>query len=310
MTKEKEYMEFVEAVKQELVVQLKVPWESIRFEKGENEGERDRILVKTEYENGLTGVMGIEAAGLFLLYKRGVSVELLTGQLKSDWKKKCTSETIRILNEMEDYEKLKERLIIRAISFRSNAEQLKGAVYRRFGDIALVVYLVLRETEYDFLSAKVQKQVAERWGKKEKEIFDSAMINTHVLYPPRIYDWLHENGRFGYRDGVFMNPLEPVTLKKGPEGNCLTNVKQLNGATALFYPGVAKRISVLLGEDFYAAFTSIHEVMIHGASTVEPSVIHASLASVNENNQKEEVLSDKVYYYNSSENALSVVQEY
>lgn len=310
MTKEKEYMEFVEAVKQEIGLQLKVPGESIRFEKGENEGERDRILVKTEYENGLTGVMGIEAAGLFLLYKRGASVEFLTGQLKADWKKKCTSETIGILNEMEDYEKLKERLIIRAVSFHSNEEQLKSAVYRRFGDIALVVYLMIRETEYDFLSAKVQKQVVEKWGKKEKEVFDSAMINTHVLYPPRIYDWLHGNGRFGYRDGVFMSPLEPVTLEKGPQGNCLTNVKQLNGATALFYPGVAKRISVLLGEDFYAVFTSIHEVMIHGASTVEPSVIRASLASVNANNQKEEILSDKVYYYSGRENTLSVVQEY
>lgn len=307
MTKEKEYKEFVKAVEQEMAVQLGVPEENVSFEKGENEGERDRILIKTEYENGLTGVMGIEAASLFLLYKRGAAIETLAKQVKNDWKKKCTSETLGILMDMEDYEKLKERLIIRAISFTENEKQLKGTVYRRFGDIALVVYLKLRETEYDFLSAKVQKQVLEKWGKEEKEVFDSAMINTHVLYPPRIYDWLHGNGKFGYREGAFMNPLEPFFLEKGPQGNCLTNVKQLNGATALFYPGVAKRIGALLGEDFYVVFTSIHEAMIHGATTVAPEIIRASLESVNASNEKTEILSDKVYYYSRKNNSLTAV---
>lgn len=307
MTEEKEYKAFVEAVEQEVQVQFKIPAENIRFEPGK-EGKRDRILIETMYENGLKGVMGIEAAGLFLLYKRGNSLKNLVAEIAKDREKKCTRETVDILGNMENYEALKERMIVRAVNYRANREQIDNAIYRRFGDVALVVYLVLRESEYDFLSAKVQKKMLETWQQKEKDVFEAAMVNTHVLYPPRIYDWLEcKNGKFAYQDGIFMNPLVPVTLQRGLRGNCLTNVKQLNGATALFYPGVAKRIAGLLGEDFYVAFTSIHEAMIHAASSADVEIIKESLSSVNENNEEEEILSNQVYYYSRGNNTLEPV---
>lgn len=308
MSEEKEYMEFVEAVKQEIMGKLKVPKESVRFEKGKKEGNRDRILIETSYGNGLKGVMGVEAAGLFLLYKRGTSLEDLAEEIRKDRDRKCTRQTVDILKDMDHYELLKDRLIVRAVNYTRETKQLQNTIYRRFGDIALAVYLILRESDYDFLSAKVHKNMAETWGKKEAEVFENAMINTHILYPPRIYDWLHGNGKFSYQEGVFMNPLEEIALEKGARGNCLTNVKQLNGATALFYPGVAQRIGNLLGEDFYAAFTSIHEAMIHSVSSIDVHIVEESLQSVNKNNEQEEILSLQVYRYSRKENRLAAVK--
>lgn len=301
MTKEKDYLEFVEAVEQEIAQSFKLSRERIWLQKEEN---RDRILVENVYDNGLKSVMGIEAAGLFLLYKRGTSIEALVDQMKRDWERKCTKQTMDIFQDMEDYEKLRGRLIVRAVNSKARPEHLENAVFQRVGDILLVVYLVLSETEYDFLSAKLQRSLLKKWGLSKEEVFDNAMINTHILYPPRIYDWTKGLKKFPYSEGAFMNPLEHFELKKTPLGNCLTNVKQLNGATTLFYPGVAKRLSYLLGEDFYAAFTSIHEVMLHGVSSIDLSVIEASLESVNENNEEDEILSQKVYYYSSKEDKI------
>ncbi|KSV58875.1 DUF5688 family protein [Acetivibrio ethanolgignens] len=304
MTKEKEYLEFVEEAIALIAKRLKLSKEAVRFEKGQEGKNRDRIVVETLYENGLKGVMGIEAAGLFLMYKRGMALEELAEEIARDREEKCGQETLEILQDMENYDKLKERLIVRAVSWERKREQISGSVYRRFGDIALVVYLVLRETEYDFLSAKVQRQAVEKWGKTEKEIFENAMINTHVLYPPRIYDWLKGDGKFSYQEGVFMNILEPVSLNRGIRGNCLTNVKQLNGATVLFYPGVAARIAALLEDDFYVAFTSVHEAMVHSVSSVDPRIILESLRSVNAANEEDEILSNRIYYYSQKEKAL------
>lgn len=310
MTEEKEYMEFVEAVLQEIRVKLKISKENIRFVKGEKtEGNRDRILIESFYEDGLKGVIGVEAAGLFLLYKRGNSLARLVEGIALDREQKCSKQTVDILKNIEDYGSLKDRLIVRAVNYEENKLQIEKGIYRRLGDIALVVYVILRESEYDFLSAKVQKRVLKSWEKREKEVFETAMINTHILYPPRIYDWLNcPKGKFGYEQGAFMNPMESVSLAKGVRGNCLTNVKQLNGATSLFYPGVAKRLADLLEEDFYVAFTSIHEAMIHGVSTVDPSMIQMSLENINENNLKEEILSNRVYCYTRQSNTIKLLE--
>ena len=308
MTKEKEYMEFVEAVRLEVAKLLKLPLECVRFQKGTKEDKRDRILIETIYENGLRGVMRVEAAGLFLLYKRGTSIKKLAEEIKKDREEKCDEKTLEILQLMEDYEKLKERLIVRAIRYESNSAQIENSVHIKQGDIALVVYLIIRETEFDFLSAKVQKETVKKWNLSEKEIFNEAMVNTHVLYPPRIYDFLKGNGKFDYQEGAFMNLLETVSLEKGIRGNCLTNVKQLNGATVLFYPGVAERIATLLEDDFYVAFTSIHEAMIHSACSARLAIIQESLQSVNEINDEAEILSYNVYYYSRREKKLVPVE--
>lgn len=244
-----------------------------------------------------------------MLYKRGATFAELAEEIARDREEKCNQGTLKILQNMENYEKLKERLILRAVSAKRKKEQLSQNVYRRIGDIALVVYLVIRETEYDFLSARIQKQVVEKWGRTEQEIFDYAMINTQVLYPPRIYDWLKGDGKFAYQEGAFMNILKPISLNKGIRGNCLTNVKQLNGATALFYPGVKERISALLEDDFYVAFTSIHEAMVHSASGVEYRLLEESLRGVNDTNEEDEILSNHIYYYSRRQGKLLLMEE-
>ncbi|MFW5672797.1 MAG: hypothetical protein ACOCM8_11030, partial [Acetivibrio ethanolgignens] len=81
MTKEKEYLEFVEEAIALIAKRLKLSKEAVRFEKGQEGKNRDRIVVETLYENGLKGVMGIEAAGLFLMYKRGMALEELAEEI-------------------------------------------------------------------------------------------------------------------------------------------------------------------------------------------------------------------------------------
>lgn len=48
-----------------------------------------------------------------------------------------------------------------------------------------------------------------------------------------------------------MDILGTYHPNKGIAGNCLSTEKRTNGAAAIFLPGVARRLSELLGSDLY-----------------------------------------------------------
>ena len=88
----------------------------------------------------------------------------------------------------------------------------------------------------------------------------------------------------------------------------MTNTLEINGAIAVFYPGVAEKIAQDLGGDFYIAFTSIHEAQIHGVGMVSPEIVEYSLQETNrECTRPEEVLSNHVYRYNQEKKTFSML---
>ena len=147
--------------------------------------------------------------------------------------------------------------------------------------------------------------------KAEREVLEEALVNTSFLYPPRIYcvedimSW--EEKKHG--DGRFMAEGEAAPFRKGARGYLLTNTLEINGAIALFYPGVLKKLSESLGEDFYIAFTSIHEAQIHAAGMISPDAVEASLRDTNRHcNRREEVLTDRVYCYRREKQRLGIIE--
>ena len=93
-------------------------------------------------------------------------------------------------------------------------------------------------------------------------------------------------------------------------GECLSVKGQQNGAIAPFLPGVAERISELLGAGFYLAFTSIHEVMIHDERLIQPKQIAEVLReTIKDYTSETEFLSDHVYYYDKDRKEISMIGE-
>ena len=214
------------------------------------------------------------------------------------------------LSDISDYEKIRRELILRPLSYRGAREELKEVPYIRMGDIALVLYAVMAHVGSDYFTAKVRRSQMAGWEHSESVVLEEALVNTSFLYPPRLYtmeDLLNwENKR--REDGVFMGENPTVQLHSGIRGLVLTNTLELNGAIALFYPGVAERIAEGVDGDFYAGFTSVHEVQIHPVGMVEPDVIRDSLQETNRLcNRKEDILSGRVYYYDRERKEFGMV---
>lgn len=216
------------------------------------------------------------------------------------------------LSGCSDYEKVKNDLILRPLNYQLAKSELEDVPYIKAGDIALVLYVVIAHAGSDYFTAKMHRNQMKKWEKPESEVLAAALVNTYIMYPPRLYsveDLLFGNIKPNV-GGTFMVDGIPLNIKKSIRGYVLTNTLETNGAIAIFYPGVAKKIAECLGEDFYIAFTSVHDVHIHSASTITPNIIRNSLRDTNKYfNQKEDVLTNQVYCYSRERKSFGVIAD-
>ncbi|MBQ7839682.1 MAG: hypothetical protein IJ390_04240 [Lachnospiraceae bacterium] len=216
------------------------------------------------------------------------------------------------LSQISNYEKVKNELILRPLNYGLVREQIEDVPHIRIGDVALVLYAVMAHEENDYFTAKMHRSQMVRWNRTEKEVLEEALVNTSFLYPPRLYSvedlltWDEKQ----HEDGLFMTGENDFKMKKGMRGYILTNTLEINGAISVFYPGVAKKIAESFGEDFYIAFTSIHEAQIHPASMISPEVVESSLRDTNRHcNREEEILTNRVYCYRLKEGCFGVIED-
>lgn len=215
-----------------------------------------------------------------------------------------------ITSNLTDYSYVRERLIIRPVNYTDNRYELKDCIYEKIGDIALVLYVLLYENnEMGFGTVKVQKSIFDKWEKERQEVWEEALINTNVWAQPRMYVKEDELFNPSYTTGAFM----AINNKMGKIGRffppVVTTTKKKNGAIAMFYPGVQEKIAEICGGSYYVAFTSIDDMRIHPEGTMNPRQILQILKDVNKGfNKPEDVLSRKVFFYDSEKNSLDIVE--
>lgn len=87
----------------------------------------------------------------------------------------------------------------------------------------------------------------------------------------------------------------------------LSTTSALNGEVAAFYPGVQEKIAELTGGDYYVGFTSLHEAMIQSVQLFTAFNVRESVRYVNSNFPRDEVLTNKVFRYNTESGKLEVM---
>lgn len=214
-----------------------------------------------------------------------------------------------VLSMVNDYQAVKERLIIRPINYTDHKYNLKEAVYRQTGDIALVLYLIIYEDDKKGLgTTKIHKKTFEAWQKGIDEVWEAALTNTYVLAPPRMYMTPFDRMNPPYERGAFMALGSKMKSFGKLSIPSVTTVKQVNGAIAMFYPGIKEKIASMAGGSYYAAFTSIHEAEIHCINTISPKTILKNIQKVNKAFDPEETLTRKVYFYNAEKGTFNALE--
>ena len=266
---QKDYEVFVEKLEAGIYEATGIPRENIHFEKegGKYAPVGDRLLVKFAEHEDAWEVCGLYTQELFKAYQEGSPMEEIMKEITDDLERVRKAKIYEKTKVLKDYEKTKKRLFIRLLNADKYAEELKDAVYKTLGDIALVLYMKVTEYQGCVTSTKIRQGMLEQWKKDSDEVFKEALLNTYFMSPPRIYRWEQMIFNPEYEGESFMNVGDNSKLTKEAMGNCLSTTKKTNGAVAVFLPGVAQRLAYLLDSDFYMVFTSVHEVMIHNDRT-------------------------------------------
>lgn len=222
--------------------------------------------------------------------------------------KKYAELGIMELMQKNEYDALKDKLFIRPLNFNDHRFELKENVYRRVGDMVLVLYVlgndVWDDERHNVMSMKMPRLMMEKWGRDEDEIWDSAMTNTYMMAPPRMYLNPMDAYKPPYYKGAFMalnsdiHSISPMSIPT------ITTTTQMNGAIAMFYPGVKERLAELFGGDYYVAFSSIHDVRLHKKGSMSPRQILQCIKDTNNMFDPKDILSRKVYLYEAATKEL------
>jgi hypothetical protein len=268
----------------------------------------DRILVESAaYDDGVE-MCSVYVGEMYERYQKGEDIYRISGEILGEIRKIQNSSLFEGTRKLARYETARPELFIRLLNFEHNEADLQNAVYRRFGEIALVLYLKVLERDGCLTSLKIRQEYLESWGEDEDSVFEDALKNTMAIAPPRIYFWHKLIGNNEYEGEEVMTEEETSCLRGDVLGNCLSTSRRTNGAVAIFLPGVAKHLAEALGGDLYLAFTSVHEVMVHNACQADPKGLEKALKStIRDATPEEDYLSSCIYRYSQKEQEFSCV---
>ena len=247
-------------------------------------------------------------------YQQGVAVNELVSRLCSIYQR-CTEP---IVNEkfQFSFEEMQSRIIYRLVSYERNRKLLADIPHIRYLDLAITYHCLIREDDEGIGTIRITNEHLKHWKVQLKQLHELAADNTRRLFPfclrsmeEVISSMLSDVNAWSEEESDRKTEqYNECSLQSGQLMYILTNQKGINGAACLLYPSVLQEFAERFQSDFYLFPSSIHEVILVPAKDQKNSGQYAEMVKEINSTQvaKEEVLSDKIYYYSRS-NGLQVL---
>lgn len=304
--------EFFEYMRDYIRTYLPAEYADAEIELVENVKHNDvhltALLIRNEEE---TMVPNIYLDTFFREYQHGMPIEDCLEHMAEIRVKEGENMKMQVgaVQDIYDYDKVKERLQLRLCDYEGNKERLQGAVYQKQGDFALTYYVIIASNEKGEAVYQIKEDMVERWGVDQETVHNDALLadKKRGVTLKDIDDVL---GNYFYGSSVQENLLlreEPLDLDSdSPYLFVLSNESGQNGAGVLYQPGVMEKIADLMDGDYYVLPSSIHELMILPANpNIQAETLQSFVREINANKVDiEDQLSDKVQYYDNTNRVL------
>ena len=185
---------------------------------------------------------------------------------------------------LQSYEDVKKRICIRLLSLSSNLRLAERVPHRIIEDMILTYNVISGYTGNDIWTSMIDNSIAESWGITEDDLYNDALRNSSVLFPPRL-------------------DLLTDIIGEKPEGEdpgimVLSNKGGFYGASAVMYPGVLEMASSEMGGDFYIIPSSINEMILVPTRMVDdPARLLLTHRFASSNTAPAERLSERIFFY-------------
>lgn len=208
-------------------------------------------------------------------------------------------ENMKNVSWLLDYDQAKDHLFIRVSNAEKNEELISNAPHKIVDDLVITCHVAVEATDHGLASTIVNNDLLEHYGVSEKQLFEDAMITAPEVMPVKIDTMLNViSGMMpeAVSDDMMMDDSFP-----GASMMIVSNTTMVNGASALFYPGVMDEIADKIGGDYVVLPSSTNELIVvpdqGDYKTLECMVKDINATTVDPKEQ----LSDHVYHYDSKE---------
>lgn len=208
--------------------------------------------------------------------------------------------------QFNSYSEVKDRILVKPVymnkHFTDEAER-RPFVYHRSknSDVALVPHVIVSDSDDALMTVKISKETAEHWEQNEGidvyDIYMDGMKNTAERFKPMVSVSVCDVKEHAQS----LMQVECITS----DTFLVTTDSNSNGAIAMWYAGVRRHISHLLGDtNFYVAFTSKNEAIIHKEGTISVESIRRNIRETNRIFGDADTLSNEVWKYTAGPNFM------
>lgn len=294
------YENFINILKQEIHNSTGIPLSNMNYvpHQASDTCKEDRLTVIVSQTKLNTQTCNVHIWESYEQYTNGISARRIADRVKSMIDELHALHVDNVPTILMNYETARPNLFVALINIARHKGSLDNMVYYQIADMAMVLnYRLSDPLDDSLISLKVPREIFESWQQDKSSVFQDALQNACKATPPRVYplEMILENPM---TEGLDLLSNNDNLFKDQIIGTCISTIARTNGAIAVFLPGVAQRIAEDLDSNFYVAFTSKHEAMIHSVNDVDVHRLYEVLSdTIDTAVNDDEFLSNYILHY-------------
>ncbi len=261
-------------------------------------------------ENSAVGV-NISATALYEQVQQGEPYESIADKAAFIVETALENRPDFNLDELTDYDKMKQTLAMEVVSAERNADLLERVPHRNIEDMAVVYRFVLNDDESGRGTILVTNKMLENYGVSADQLHEDAMKNAPEIKPAIIRGMSEVLGQqMGVEDlaaiGLDIPPEEEMMFVATVEGN-------IHGAGVIAYQDFMEKASERVGGgDFFILPSSVHELLIvPDNGTMDLKHLEDMVKEVNATTvDPVDQLTDSVYHYDSKDKIFELGEKF
>ena len=225
------------------------------------------------------------------------------------------------VSRLTQYEEAKKHLFMRVSNADKNVQVLGGVPFVEREDLAITFHIAVEETEMGRASAIVTNRMMETYGVTRNQLYKDALANSPVIAPVKINNLGELLGRMTLDGMKEMGASEEEirdAKERMDEANqdnpliVVTNETGIDGAVAVFYPGVMDQLGEEIKGDFFILPSSVHEIIVApDDGRLSYSELKEMVTEINETQvAPEDRLTDEVYHYDTRDHVFEKAEAF
>lgn len=277
---------------------------SFRLSPGKERGV-EAVNLETTFPNS-TYIANLHLDSAYDTYKQNGDLEFTMDDIAETIQEARKKLYLLESTDFNNYENVKNRLTLQLINRERNESILKKVTHRDLPDTDLsVIYFVeISRNESGMQCFKVNSSMLNVWKIEEAQLYQDALKNMEKQRPFLLNDIM----------GTMMGlPGKPNYLPEQMYGNEFYSLSTqiANGAAAILYPDLLKKIGERLQGNFFLVPSSIHEIyLIRDEGENDLETLQQVVKDMKEYPiPKRTFLSDRIYTYDRESDRFYLVAE-